>query len=158
MRPEIADLVRIPLYKELKDHIDVRSYPPVSGMYHPVFWLNHQNFEDSAGPSEMKETSHSNEFEVSMVTQLVSYLSKQNGYRDGDIAVITPYIGQLRKLRDSLANTFFVQLSEQDEEEVAAFEESEGSSVAVSGGAGKRQTLEQSVRLATVLIAFLHLF
>jgi len=150
MRPGIADLVRIPLYHELKDHQDVQEYPSVAGMYQPLYWLDHQHREDGEGPMDMKETSHSNDFEVEMVTQLVSHLSKQDGYQDGDIAVLTPYVGQLRKLRDSLGSAFLVQLSEQDEEDVAALEEFEMTSAVASGVVTKRQTLEQSVRIATV--------
>ena len=143
MRPGIADLVRNTLYEDLKDHPKVRS-PPVAGMYKPVFWMNHDKIEDSATLLDIKETSHSNSFEVGMVTQLVSHLSKQDGYKDGDIAVLTPYVGQLRKLRDSLERVFSVELSREDKKEMDEFDELP---IAVRI---ERKPLAQSVRVATV--------
>jgi hypothetical protein len=144
MRPGIADLVRIPLYTDLKDHPLVVDSPPVAGMYKPIFWMNHDKIEDGATLLDIKETSHSNSFEVDMVTQLVSHLSKQDGYKDGDIAVITPYVGQLRKLRDSLERVFSVELSREDKKEM---DESDELSIAVRI---ERKPLAQSVRVATV--------
>ena len=151
MRPEIADLVRIPLYPMLQDHTSVKSYPRVEGMYHSLYWFHHNKYEDGAGPIDLKETSHSNQYEVEMVTQLVAHLSKQDGYKEGDVAVITPYVGQLRKLRDALANTFSVQLSEKDTEEVAALQELDTSDLHVPVEA-ERRSLTQSVRIATVFL------
>jgi superfamily I DNA and/or RNA helicase len=151
MRPQIADLVRIPLYQTLQDHTSVMNYPRVEGIYDSLYWFHHTKYEDGAGPIDLKETSHSNQYEVEMVTQLVAHLSKQDGYKEGDVAVITPYVGQLRKLRDSLANTFTVQLSEKDTEEVAALQESETSDLYVPIEV-ERQSLTQSVRIATVFV------
>lgn len=148
MRPEIADLVRLPLYKELQDHPDVQKYPRVAGMYQPLLWLDHEQHEDGADHIDMKETSHSNTYEVDMVTQLVSHLSKQGYYKPGQIAVITPYLGQLRKLRNSLRNTFSVQMSETDVEEVARLESVE--SVGEFVGNIERKELSETVRIATV--------
>jgi hypothetical protein len=149
MRPEIADLVRVPLYKELQDHPDVRNYACVAGMHRPVFWLDHVQHEDGADDIDMKETSHSNTYEVEIVTQLVSHLSKQGYYKPGQIAVLTPYLGQLRKLRNSLRNTFSVQMSETDSDDVAHFESME--SVGESGGNIERKELSETVRIATVI-------
>ena len=148
MRPEIADLVRIPLYKELQDHPDVQHYARVAGMHQPVFWLDHAQHEDGADHIDMKETSHSNSYEVEMVTQLVSHLSKQGYYKPGQIAVLTPYLGQLRKLRNSLRNTFSVQMSERDADDVAQLESME--SMGGSGGNIERKGLSETVRIAIV--------
>lgn len=84
-----------------------------------------------------------------MVTQLVAHLSKQDGYRSGDVVVITPYVGQLRKLRDGLGNTYSVELSERDIEEVAALGDLQTND-AWSSEAPKRQKLTDTVRIATV--------
>jgi superfamily I DNA and/or RNA helicase len=148
MRPQIADLIRIPLYPGLQNHPNVQNYPQVQGMYHEIFWFDHAHREDGYGPFDMKETSHSNVFEVEMVKQLVSHLSKQGYYKDGELAVITPYVGQLRKLRDALRSTFSVQLSEKDEEEVEALEQSEDTQEPHRGV--EHRPLTQSVRIATV--------
>jgi len=42
MRPEIADLVRVPLYKDLEDHHSVKRYPRVAGMFHNLYWFDHK--------------------------------------------------------------------------------------------------------------------
>lgn len=83
-----------------------------------------------------------------MVKQIVSHLSKQGCYRDGELAVITLYVGQLRKLRNELRNTFSVQLSEKDQEEVDTIDELD-----VDGNPPssiERRDLSQSIRIATV--------
>ena len=144
MRPGIADLVRIPLYNDLKDHPSVVHAPLVAGMYKPIFWMDHNKTEDGATLSDVKETSHSNSFEVEMVTQLVSHLSKQDGYKDGDIAVLTPYVGQLRKLRDSFEKVFSVELSREDKKEIDDLDE------LPTVGHVERKPLTRSVRIATV--------
>src|SRR5947207_9465518 len=71
MHPDIADLVRLPLYKELLDDDSVCHYESVAGMYFNLYWFDHWNYEDQPDSLE-KETSHSNMYEVDMVTQLVS--------------------------------------------------------------------------------------
>ena len=147
MRPEIANLVR-PLYKELFDHDRVGQYPHVTGMYHNLYWFDHSNHEDRAGPQGMRHTSHSNEYEVVMATQLVSHLYKQGSYGAGDVAVITPYLSQLRKLRDSLRKTFGVWMPEQDENDLAKLEPLQDSPVPTVKM--ERKSLTESVRIATV--------
>src|SRR5271163_946620 len=66
MRPEIADLVRVPLYPGLEDHPTVQNYPQVPGMYYPLYWLDHSESEEGAGDPDIKGTSHSNDYEVEM--------------------------------------------------------------------------------------------
>lgn len=146
MRPEMADLVRFTLYKELLDYDSVRHYESVAGMYQNLYWFDHSNYEDQADSLEM-ETSHSNMFEVQMVVQLVSHLYKQGCYKAGDLAIITPYLGQLRKLRNALRNTFAVQMSERDENDLAELESNiEEDNVLRM----ERKPLTESVRIATV--------
>lgn len=145
MRPEIADLVRKPLYKELIDHESVEGYPNVIGVYSPLHWFDHSNYEDQRIGSDMKETSHSNKFEVNMVVQLVLHLKKQGRYEGGDIAILTPYLGQLRKLRDSLKHEFSVEMSDRDQDELKAVEEG-----VETNNTLERKPLTDTVRLATV--------
>jgi hypothetical protein len=148
MRPEIADLIRIPMYNELLDHSSVQNYPRVAGMFHTVYWMNHEIEEDSNSHADVQETSRSNSYEVEMVTQLVSYLSKQNCYKDGKVVVVTPYAGQVRKLMDSLGKTFTIQLSDEDKDEVVVFNPLEAIPEVTSNVISK--PLTQSVRIATV--------
>jgi len=148
MRPEIADLVRRPLYPSLEDHVTVQNYPQVPGMSYPLYWLDHCEPEEGAGDLDIKGTSHSNDYEVEMVRQLVLHLSKQGCYGEGEIAVITPYVGQLRKLRNAFEAIFAVHLSEKDQEEVEEMVESE---LETWKPTIERKTLKESVRIATVL-------
>ncbi|KAJ3289717.1 hypothetical protein HK104_007279 [Borealophlyctis nickersoniae] len=117
MRPEIADLVRIPLYPNLVDADVTKKYPDVAGMAENVYFMHHTHPEDG-GDNPFAAKSHANEFEAKMVVGLVEYLIR-NGYKAGDIAVLTPYLGQLLKLRDALRQSFTVVLDERDAEEVA---------------------------------------
>lgn len=41
MRPEIANLIRPIIYKELSDHESVLSYPNVKGMAKNLFFIDH---------------------------------------------------------------------------------------------------------------------
>ena len=148
MRPEIADLIRNPLYWDLLDHQCVKQYPRVAGMFHDLYWFNHEQEEDGMGEMDVKDTSRSNVYEVEMVTQFVSYLCKQNIYKDGDVVVITPYSGQLRKFRDSLGNILSVQLSDEDQEALAVLDSLEAAQNATS--IIERKPLAQRVRIATV--------
>jgi len=153
MHPDIADLVRKPLYPDLEDHPEVLNNPEVAGMYHRVFWLDHSHREVGSTEFDVKGTSHSNDFEVEMVKNLVSHLSKQGCYRDGELAVITPYLGQLRKLRNELRNVFSLRLSERDQEEMDEADESE---ISIDQPlSAERKPLSQSVRIATVYFCLL---
>ena len=144
MRPEIADLVRKTLYPELLDSKDVENYPNVTGVCSPIYWFDHSNNEDLRVGSDMKETSHSNKFEVDMVIRLVIHLKKQGCYEGGDIAILTPYLGQLRKLRDSLKQEFSVEMSERDQDELGTTDEG------IETHSIERKPLLDTVRLATV--------
>jgi superfamily I DNA and/or RNA helicase len=46
-------------------------------------------------------TSKQNQFEVEMVLKIVKYLGQQ-GYGTDNLVVLTPYLGQLHRLRDAL--------------------------------------------------------
>ncbi|KAF1953214.1 P-loop containing nucleoside triphosphate hydrolase protein [Byssothecium circinans] len=111
MQPAISTLVRQTLYPNLKDDASVRSYPNVSGMKDSVFWLDHSFPEAGSGAGT---TSKSNDFEVRLIVSLVAHLMAQGVYEPKDIAVITPYLGQLFKLRRSLSEVFEVALDDRD--------------------------------------------
>lgn len=151
MRPEISQLIRR-VYPKLQDHESVINLPNVVGMCENVFWLDHQHDEDTRGDS-IRVKSHSNQWEVDIATALVRHLVRQGEYSSKDIALLTPYTGQLRKLRASLSKDFEICLSERDLETLVA--EGLGVDTDESPQAGshkiiERKTLLQTLRLATV--------
>jgi hypothetical protein len=150
MRPEISQLIRS-VYPKLEDHESVLSLPSVVGMQNNLFWLDHRRDEDSRDDGS-RVRSHSNQWEVDMATALVRHLVRQGEYKSTDIALLTPYTGQLRKLRTSLGNDFEICLSERDLETLAAdgFEKEEEQTLSNGHKAIEKKTLLQTLRLATV--------
>lgn len=80
-----------------------------------VFWLDHDNVEEGV-QADMHQKSHSNVWEVNMTHALVRHIVRQGIYTSTDIAVLTPYTGQLQRLREKMRNDFEVVLSERDQE------------------------------------------
>lgn len=118
MRPEISSFIRT-VYPKLQDHESVKDAPDVVGLRHNVFWLDHDHQEDSANDG-VRLRSHSNEWEVDMASGLVRHLVRQGKYASTDIALLTPYTGQLRKLRRALSKDFEIFLSDRDQDTLAA--------------------------------------
>jgi len=126
MHPFIPELVRSTCYPQLQDAPNVEQYPEVSGMKKRLFWLDHEQPEAHRQDGDiLMATSHSNEFEVKMTAALVSHLVKQGVYKSQDLAVLTPYLGQLRKLRQELSHTFAIVLSERDLSQLEEWEAEE---------------------------------
>lgn len=150
MHPSIAELVRSTLYPSLKDGPRVADYPEVVGMKKRLFWLHHEHPEAGVSPNDPQGTSHSNEFEVEMTTALVSHLVRQGEYSKSDIAVITPYLGQLQRLRRRMESMFEICLNERDQQDVEELEgETEALEVSPRAQLAKT-TLLKSIRIATV--------
>lgn len=114
MHPSISALIRRTLYPMLKDGGFVGEYPQVFGMRRRLFWFDHQHPEAKQAKDQIATTSQSNDFEVAMVAALVAHLVRQGAYRSEDIAVLTPYLGQLSKLRIELGKTHAVVVDERD--------------------------------------------
>ncbi|KAF2704119.1 P-loop containing nucleoside triphosphate hydrolase protein [Pleomassaria siparia CBS 279.74] len=114
MRPEISTLIRETIYRKLVDHPSTTLLPNVVGMRMNVFWLDHDRFEEGQH-SEMHHKSHSNLWEVEMVHGLVRHIVRQGEYSSTDIAVLTPYTGQLQNLRSAMRNDFEIVLSDKDQ-------------------------------------------
>lgn len=155
-RPEISRLYRIPLYPNLKDHENVSSHPNVVGMRKNLFWLEHNHKEDGK-TGEQESTSKTNKWEVDMVVPLVRHLVRQGLYAQSDIAVLTPYAGQLRSLRLALNKEFDIFVSDRDEEALAAdlHDESHPENAAAKTKTTwdkmfVRKSLAETLRLATV--------
>ncbi|KAF8950159.1 hypothetical protein BGZ52_003486, partial [Haplosporangium bisporale] len=127
MRPSISELIRWPLYPDLIDGDDVHHYPSVRGMAENLFFMNHHHAEDVSNKNGVQ--SYSNAFEVSMVNAFVKYLVK-NGYGEpGEIAIITPYLAQLSKLRTAFKGNFKLVINELDQGQLEQYdleEENEG--------------------------------
>jgi len=155
MRPCISNLIRRPLYPDLEDGEKVHRYPPVYGMGMDLFFMHHDHPEDSKDMYGIQ--SYSSSFEVSMAKALASYLIK-NGYdQPGDIAILTPYLGQLSKLRDALKSSFMLVIDERDQEQLDQKEQDEGEegqhNVHVQGGAMigvKNVSLQKQLTLRTI--------
>jgi hypothetical protein len=147
MRPEISQLIRR-VYPNLQDHATVFNNEDVVGMRKNLFWLDHNHPEDTGGDGT-RVKSHSNMWETDMATALVRHLVRQGVYKTEDIALLTPYTGQLQQLRAALGKDFEICLSDRDMIQLAreGFEDEspEGNRKMVE----KKQLL-QTIRLATV--------
>ncbi|KAK9765034.1 hypothetical protein K7432_006969 [Basidiobolus ranarum] len=150
MRPEISSLIRNTRYPDLIDGKEVLNYPNVSGMSQNVYFMDHGHPEDSKDQYSMQ--SFSNSFEVKMVEALAQYLIK-NGYNQpGDIAVLTPYLGQLSKLRDALKQSFMLVIDERDQDQLDLLESNfEDTSKEVDRMAGIKQiSMQRYLTLRTI--------
>ena len=103
MRPEISQMVSNLFYQgSLLDHEITQSRPSVKGMKHNVYFVNHNEYENS-NPDLVNLKSYSNEHEAAFLASLCNYLIQQ-GYKSEQITIITPYVGQLLELRSQLKN------------------------------------------------------
>lgn len=118
MRPEISTLVRETIYPRLVDHETTKMLPDVVGMRNNVFWLDHVH-EEEGRLADTHQKSHSNLWEVDMTHALVRHIVRQGVYNSSEIAVLTPYGGQLQKLRTKMRSDFEIVLSERDQETLA---------------------------------------
>ncbi|KAF8856068.1 P-loop containing nucleoside triphosphate hydrolase protein [Acephala macrosclerotiorum] len=148
MHPSISELVRVPLYPKLKDHPSVSQYPEVDGMRKRLYWLDHREKED-ARSAQSVSMSRTNSFEVDMVEALVAHLVRQGTYGNEDIAVLTPYLGQLQKIRKRLASTFAIVVGDRDIEDLEA-EGLEDSTENNEEQQTQKSTLLSALRVATV--------
>ncbi|XMA08200.1 hypothetical protein WAI453_000991 [Rhynchosporium graminicola] len=126
-------------------------------MRHNVFFLDHDNLQDG-GSNDNHQKSHSNVWEVDMTHALVRHIVRQGVYSSSDIAVLTPYTGQLQALRAKYRREFEIVLSDRDEEALLkeGFVDSDvgASSGVANPQAGKkplaRKQMSELLRMATV--------
>jgi hypothetical protein len=116
MRPDISALIQQTIYDKLLNHPSTMQLPDVVGMRKNVYWLDHDNPEDKERMEIHPTKSKSNGWEVGMVHALVRHMVRQGVYDSSDIAVLTPYTGQLQKLRTAMRNDFEIVLSERDQD------------------------------------------
>jgi len=165
MHPSVSELIRSTLYPRLLDAPTVLEYPQVSGMRHRLFWLDHEHAENGKS-NDIQSSSHSNDWEIDMTEALVTHIVRQGIYKPSDIAVLTPYLGQLARLRERMSEKFEIILGEGDDGDLgpgaADGDEGDGESVSDSSSDGgsedlpiqrnnaTRGTLLDALRLATV--------
>ncbi|KAI2478280.1 NFX1-type zinc finger-containing protein 1 [Pyrenophora tritici-repentis] len=116
MRPEVSTLIRETIYPRLSDHTSTLNLPDVMGMRKNVFWLDHRYLENDRESDIHHSKSSSNPWEVDLVHAMVRHVVRQGVYRSSDIAVLTPYTGQLQKLRSAMRGDFEIVLSDRDQE------------------------------------------
>jgi AAA domain-containing protein len=150
MHPSISELIRKPLYPDLEDAPNVRDYPEVTGMRRRLFWLDHDYPEGGSSETEIHTTSQWNDYEVDTTVALTSHLVKQ-GYSTGDkIAVLTPYLRQLQKLRSKLGDLFEIVVSDRDQAELAREGLNEVTPAAEVGESSEKKSILNAIRVATV--------
>ena len=106
MRPEISSLIRSLTYPELVDAPKTQHRPDLLGVRDNLVFIHHENLEDehpqlSDSRDVASTSSKQNTFEVQMVLKIVRYLGQQ-GYGTDKLVILTPYLGQLHKLKDAL--------------------------------------------------------
>jgi len=106
MHPEISMIPRALTYPDLLDGPKTLGRPAIAGLRDRVIFVHHGNPE--VGVNELidrrdptTKSSKQNDFEALMVLKCVKYLGQQ-GYKTDKMVVLTPYLGQLRLLREML--------------------------------------------------------
>ncbi|KAJ4487682.1 P-loop containing nucleoside triphosphate hydrolase protein [Lentinula aciculospora] len=144
MRPEISTLVRELTYPDLVDAPRTQNRPPLRGLQDVVIFVNHAHQEDEVDVADRQDrtatSSKENTYEVEMVLKIVRYLAQQ-GYRTDEMTVLTPYLGQLQKLRRALAADNDPVLNDLDTHDLVRA----GLAPAATGDVAKRK-----IRLATI--------
>lgn len=107
MAPEISSLVRHLTYPDLQNAVSTLDRPAVRGLQDRVVFFNHNHpeVEDKKiadRRDEGSKTSKSNTLEAGLVLKCVRFLGQQ-GYGTDRLVILTPYLGQLRLLRDQLS-------------------------------------------------------
>lgn len=142
MHPSISSLIR-PLYQGLEDGENVKLHPNVVGMRKRLFWFDHDE-EESSTKSEKGagNATKVNLFEIDMVCALARYLVMQCNYGPQDIAILTPYLGQLKEIQTRLSKEVAVVVEERDREALVSHN--------IGYSATPKRSMQQAVRVATV--------
>lgn len=157
MTPIVSDLIRAPIYPDLRDAPKVSTYPPVPGLPHRVFFMSHTEKENSDAQQETK--SKTNAYEAEFAVALARYLILQGEFKDQEITILAPYLGQVALIKRILGATAF--LGERDREDLDRLgvdvqelegegAEGAGPSTAVPSRAMVRQALASKVRVSSV--------
>ncbi|KAF4440391.1 hypothetical protein F53441_12339 [Fusarium austroafricanum] len=104
--PDISQYPRMLAYPELKDMPSTFEREPIRGLKSRVTFVHHEQPEDMMDDvadrrDPTAKASKRNPHEAMMVLKMVRYLS-QNGYKTENMVVLTPYLGQLYLLKETL--------------------------------------------------------
>lgn len=133
MRPEISRPVRELTYPNLIDHTKTLARKTMAGVGNSgalapllartnssAFLVAHawpEQADTGAGVAALDSKSRVNELEAAMVVKILRYMLQQ-GYAGGEVVVLTPYLGQLRMLRQCMRKDGIQDIAdERDEEE-----------------------------------------
>ncbi|KAL3607379.1 hypothetical protein FPOAC2_02363 [Fusarium poae] len=103
---DISQYPRMLAYPELKDVPSTLERDPIRGLKNRVTFVHHEKPEDTMGDVNERrdpttKASKKNRHEAVMVLRMVRFLS-QNGYKTENMVVLTPYLGQLSLLKETL--------------------------------------------------------
>lgn len=106
MRPEISSMIRHLTYADLTDAPSTLKRADLRGFRDNLIFFNHSypevELNHGREMNDGKTSSKQNDFEAQMILKCVRYLAQQ-GYGSDKLVVITPYLGQLKLLRDQLS-------------------------------------------------------
>ncbi|RDL34326.1 NFX1-type zinc finger-containing protein 1 [Venustampulla echinocandica] len=106
MRPEISAMIRHLTYPGLTDAKSTLNRSDIRGFQDNIVFLNHSEKEtvlqSSRELNDGRSSSKQNPFEAQMILKCVRYLAQQ-GYGSDKLVVLTPYLGQLKLLREQLS-------------------------------------------------------
>ena len=104
MRPEISGIVRHLTYSNLEDGPSTSDRPTIRGLQGSVVFVDHREPEQALEKVKQQQpgSSKQNIYEAYLALRYVKYLAQQ-GYGSDDIVVLTPYLAQLRLLRETLS-------------------------------------------------------
>lgn len=116
--PDISYFTRHLSYPDLKDMPKTLGRSDISGIQKRVVFAHHEHPEnDLKDVADLRDggavTSKRNTFEAEMVVKMVRYLIQQ-GYKSENIVVLTPYLGQLSLLRETISQHHDANLNDLD--------------------------------------------
>lgn len=116
--PDISYFTRHLSYPDLKDMPKTLGHLEIRGVQARVVFAHHEQPEnDLTDVADMRDggspSSKRNTFEAQMVVKMVRYLIQQ-GYKSENIVVLTPYLGQLSLLRDTISQHHDAYLNDHD--------------------------------------------
>ena len=153
MSPVISSFIRMQTYPRLKDHPSVHTHPDVKGVNSNVVFIDHHRQEDGERTSGLEsghDKTKSNLYEAELSVELVRFFLLQ-GYRQDQIVVLTPYVGQLLKIVHLMTKNMSettAYISDLDMQELLDDAlDSENTNVSASNGRGDRG---RSVRVSSI--------
>jgi len=79
------------------NHESVLNRPSIIGVTHPLYFINHGNFEENVADGASKR----NPYESNYILQLANYLINQ-GYEKSEITILTTYMGQRQQIQKTI--------------------------------------------------------